>query len=204
MIDRKEIKSIAKQKLKGKALKIGVPYVIATALLNAIYLFIFGVDPELTRASLIGQIILTVTSSLVGFGAITGALRASEGKEIPRWIDCMTWDLDKFAKYMIFTLFYVFAVNVGLFILVIPGILISLIFMFGQYLIVLKDYDVLEAFTGSKELTKGRLKELFVLNLSFLGWAILSSVTFGIANIFVRPYMDVVFIEYIKRLESCK
>ena len=68
MIDRKEIKSIAKQKLKGKALKIGVPYVIATALLNAIYLFIFGVDPELTRASLIGQIILTVTSSLVGFG----------------------------------------------------------------------------------------------------------------------------------------
>ena len=116
----------------------------------------------------------------------------------------MTWDLDKFAKYMIFTLFYVFAVNVGLFILVIPGILISLIFMLGQYLIVLKDYDVLEAFTGSKELTKGRLKELFVLNLSFLGWAILSSVTFGIANIFVRPYMDVVFIEYIKRLESCK
>ncbi len=42
----------------------------------------------------------------------------------------------------------------------------------------------------SKKMTKGHKWHLFVLDLSFLGWAILGSITAGILDIFfVIPYM---------------
>ena len=47
-----------------------------------------------------------------------------------------------------------------------------------------------EAFAGSKELTKGYKGELFVLDLSFLGWALLGSLAFGVGTYFVLPYMQ--------------
>jgi len=46
------------------------------------------------------------------------------------------------------------------------------------------------ALRRSRELTRGRLIELLVLNLSFLGWMLLVSVTVFIAGIFVYPYLE--------------
>ena len=46
-----------------------------------------------------------------------------------------------------------------------------------------------EAFILSKQMMKGNKLKLFVLDLSFIGWEILSLFTFGLLNIFyVNPY----------------
>lgn len=51
------------------------------------------------------------------------------------------------------------------------------------------DIDMKEAFEESKRLTNGQKWQMFVLDLSFLGWVILSSFTFGLLGIFfVSPY----------------
>lgn len=47
-----------------------------------------------------------------------------------------------------------------------------------------------EALEKSKQITQGHKSELFVLQLSFLGWILLSAVTLGIASIYVVPYMS--------------
>ena len=48
-----------------------------------------------------------------------------------------------------------------------------------------------EAFARSKEMMYGQKWRAFVLDLSFLGWNILSGITFGIVGLFYgRPYQD--------------
>lgn len=59
------------------------------------------------------------------------------------------------------------------------------------------DIDRKEAHRLSKILMDGNKWELFVLELSFFGWNILSLFTFGLLNIFyVNPYMQATFVEF--------
>lgn len=48
-----------------------------------------------------------------------------------------------------------------------------------------------DAFRISKEMMRGQKMEAFILDLSFIGWDLLSMITFGIAGIFwVNPYVQ--------------
>ena len=47
-----------------------------------------------------------------------------------------------------------------------------------------------EAFVASKELTNGHKWDLFVMDLSFLGWQILGVLCLGIGTYFLLPYID--------------
>jgi len=46
-----------------------------------------------------------------------------------------------------------------------------------------------EAFAASKKLTDGYKGELFVLDLSFIGWQLLGVLTFGVGLVFLEPYI---------------
>jgi uncharacterized membrane protein len=53
------------------------------------------------------------------------------------------------------------------------------------------EYNYAEALNESKRLTKGHKLEIFVLHLSFIGWILLSGLTFGILYVvYVNPYMQ--------------
>lgn len=68
-----------------------------------------------------------------------------------------------------------------------------------SYLYILTDYagnDYIEldgkgSVQKSEELMKGHRLEYFYLQLSFIGWALLATLTFGIGFIFLEPYMEV-------------
>ncbi|MBQ6947705.1 MAG: DUF975 family protein [Clostridia bacterium] len=47
-----------------------------------------------------------------------------------------------------------------------------------------------EAFAASKALTNGYKWELFVVDLSFIGWNLLGALCFGVGSYFVAPYVD--------------
>ena len=73
---------------------------------------------------------------------------------------------------------------------IIPGIVKGYEYRMIPYL--LADHPEMtkdEAFAASKEMMMGQKWNAFVLDLSFIGWDILSSMTFGILDIFyVMPY----------------
>lgn len=74
--------------------------------------------------------------------------------------------------------------------LIIPGIVMSYAYAMVPYILA-EDNDIqpMDAIRMSKDMMKGHKWELFVLDLSFIGWAILSVLTLGILNIFyVGPY----------------
>lgn len=62
-----------------------------------------------------------------------------------------------------------------------------------------------EAFSLSKQMTTGQKMNLFVLDLSFLGWYFLGFLCFGIGALFVKPYDVATFTEvYLILKESVK
>lgn len=73
---------------------------------------------------------------------------------------------------------------------IIPGIIKAL--SYSMSLFILADNPNMkanEAITKSKEMMNGHKWELFVLYLSFIGWMLLTILTFGILVIYVGPYM---------------
>ena len=88
----------------------------------------------------------------------------------------------------IITNFFVFLWSL---LLVIPGII--KVFSYAAAPFILADNPELtarEALSESKRIMDGHKFDLFVLQLSFFWWYILSAITFGIAYIYVVPYFQ--------------
>lgn len=85
--------------------------------------------------------------------------------------------------------------------LFIPGIIAMYRYRFAMYnLVENPDLGILEAINMSKAQTAGYKWQLFVLDLSFLGWWILSLFTMGLLNIWLYPYYyltDIAFYDTI-------
>ena len=63
-----------------------------------------------------------------------------------------------------------------------------------------KEMGALQAIRESKKLMEGHKMDLFVLMLSFIGWYLLTLITFGIAYIYVGPYMQAAMVNFYKSL----
>lgn len=73
---------------------------------------------------------------------------------------------------------------------VIPGIIASYRYAMAPYILAENPtMSVKQAVEESKKLMSGKKASLFVLNLSFIGWSILSVLSFGIGFIWLIPYM---------------
>ncbi|WP_454192418.1 DUF975 family protein [Paenibacillus sp. Marseille-Q7038] len=86
--------------------------------------------------------------------------------------------------------------------LIVPGIIKSI--SYSQTLYVLKDhpeYSATQAITESRRLMDGYKWKYVLFLLSFIGWFLLTAVTFGLAWFFVGPYFSAaqaVFYEELK------
>ena len=85
-------------------------------------------------------------------------------------------------------------------IVVIPGIILSYSYRLVPYIIADdQTISATDAIKKSREMMKGYKWKSFVLDLSFLGWAILSGLTLGIVGIFYAvPYMFATYAEMYK------
>lgn len=99
---------------------------------------------------------------------------------------------------------------VGLFIalwgllLVIPGVIKAFEYLVVGYILADDpDMGVMDALRKSRRMMKGHNWNAFVLSLSFLGWEILSLLTFGILDVFyVRPYVEATYAELYLALKQ--
>lgn len=80
---------------------------------------------------------------------------------------------------------------------VIPGIVKHYEYLMIPYILAENPgMDRKEAFRISKRMMDGQKMETFILDLSFIGWILLSAITCGIAGIFyVNPYREATFAE---------
>ena len=75
--------------------------------------------------------------------------------------------------------------------LIIPGIMKAFSYALTPYIIMDEpELTARQAITRSCEIMEGRRWKLFCLSLSFIGWGILSLLTFGIGFLWLAPYMN--------------
>jgi uncharacterized membrane protein len=86
---------------------------------------------------------------------------------------------------------------------IIPGIVKSYAYSMSTYILAEnKGKSARECINESKAMTNGYKGELFLLGLSFIGWLLLCAVTFGIAGIWVYPYMQATYTNAYQLLKS--
>lgn len=72
---------------------------------------------------------------------------------------------------------------------IIPGVIASYSYRMTFYILDENpEMSARDAITASKKLMKGHKWELFCLDLSFIGWAIVTAFTLGVGVIFLNPY----------------
>lgn len=100
-------------------------------------------------------------------------------------------------------LYFVY-VCVGLILLIVPGIIMFYTYRFVPYILAENPtISPKRALQLSKQMTQGEKFNLFVLDLSFLGWVLLGALALGVGIFFVVPYMEATYAEaYINLSEQ--
>ena len=189
-MNRAELKNLAKQQIKGN---IGTLFVIALviALITGAPNIIPGV----------GSLASALIAPAFTLATVAIYLKLTNGEKIAIG--------DAFAKLGQF--WPAFKVNflVGLFtalwslLLYIPGIVKYLSYSQANYILAENpDIGAREAIKRSMAMMNGHKMELFVLYLSFFGWALLCGITFGIAAIWVIPYMNATLANFYNKIKN--
>ena len=184
-MNRSELKAKAKAQIKGK---IGILFVI-TLIIGAVSClagFILSFIP-------VGSIVSTVI--------ITPAFALSVARVYLMLLDDKKPTInDAFSGFDDFWSAFKVSFLVGLFtflwslLFVIPGIIKGISYSMSTYILAEnKGKPALECIKESQAMTNGHKMELFVLGLSFIGWELLGVITFGIAYIWVTPYMSATY-----------
>ena len=192
---RAQLKADAKEKIKGK---IGMLFVVTLLI------------------AVVGGLANLVLSLVPVIGSLAAAIFVSApfALSMAKIYLNVTRDItpgaqDAFSGFCDF--WSAFKVNflVGLFtalwslLFLIPGIIKAISYSMAMYILAENEgMPALEAISRSKEMMHGHKMEYFVLSLSFIGWAFLTGITFGLAGIWVMPYMNTTLANFYLSLKG--
>lgn len=84
---------------------------------------------------------------------------------------------------------------------IIPGIIASLSYAMAPFLMVENpNMTASQAIAASKEMMDGHKTDLFILELSFIGWGLLNVLTLGIGSLWLNPYMNAAFAAFYRSI----
>lgn len=95
------------------------------------------------------------------------------------------------------------AVFAGFILFVIPGIILA--FAYAMVPFILRDHpelSITETLWTSRMMMKGHKWELFVLELSFIGWALLCVLTLFIGYLWLMPYMQMTITKFYEKIRA--
>ena len=87
--------------------------------------------------------------------------------------------------------------------LVIPGIIKA--YSYSMTFYILRENPEMtagDAITASQKMMDGHKMDLFLLSLSFIGWAILASITFGIGYLWLIPFIYTAYAAFYETLKK--
>ena len=177
-MNRVELKTAAKEQIRGK---IGILFLIT--LIIGLITSVLNVIPT------IGSIASALITPVLSLSLISIYLNLIKGVT-PAVNDIFSNIGEFWSAFKVYFLVGLFT-SLWSLLFVIPGIIKGISYSMAPYILAENPgKPALECINESKAMTEGHKMELFVLSLSFIGWALLCGVTFGIAYIWVGPYMQ--------------
>lgn len=215
-MNRVEIKEKAKKLISNNLWNLWKPLLIILAVNIVLSLILSAIFPskeyyeyanDAVRSYYnIGDTIGSLLMAPLYVGYIVYLLNFIRGKkfEIKDIFSKMNYVLPIWAVTFLVSLF----TGIGLIFLIVPGIIISLMLAIVNYIMAdmaeMKITDTMKILKQSKEMMDGHKWDYFVFGLSFIGWWLLVGITFGIAIIYVGPYMSTSMALYYEELKKIK
>ncbi len=206
-MNRIEIKGKAKEFAFANKWNIWKPYLVIYAIS-----FVFGFVLALFRIDSTNPVYNLLTTALeiallpASVGCVYYTINLVKGKNLDVKEALMS-------KYKFFLPILAVTLLVGIFtalwtlLLIVPGIIYALKMTMVNYLLAEEDLEKVpfkEIMKTSEEMMDGYKMDYFVFCLSFLGWILLSVVTFGIGLIWALPYITVAQVMYYEELKKAK
>lgn len=192
-MNRVEIKNFAKEKLSGNLGSIWKILIIALGISLATGI-VFGIlfnkmDADFLD-SLLGILMMPLGIGTTAFFVSLIENTNFEAKDIFKYYH-------DFVKIIGVTVLMGLIVMLGYICFIIPGIILTLSYSLVPIILIKKpELGIVETLKYSREKMQGHKLDTFVLGLSFIGWAILGTLTFGILYIWLYPYMQLTFTKF--------
>ena len=193
-MDRVQLKTAAKGQIAGK---IGILFVITLviSIISGLASLILSLIPFV--GSLAAAIIITPAFALSLVRIYINVVKGNT----PEVKDAFSGFDDFWAAFKVNFFVGLFTFLWSL-LFVIPGIIKGYSYSMAMYVLAEnKGKGALECINESKKMTEGHKMELFVLNLSFIGWYLLTGITFGIAGIYVIPYVSATQVNFYNEIK---
>ena len=196
-----KIKEEARNKIKGNIWKLILPSLIVFAIQLVVTLCTTDfTDLQNTSGDGIASLV-TIALYPIEFGIIVYYLDFVRGKDVQL--------KDIFGYYKQFGPIFLLFFLIGLFttlwtlLLIIPGIIAAIKYSMAPYIMADGETDAMTCINKSKVMMNGYKGDYFCFKFSFIGWFLLCLITFGIAYIYVFPYMktaDALYYEELKKI----
>ena len=185
---RKELKTISKQQLKGNWwTAIGVILIIA--IITIFMDFLSAKFDEGVWAPILLSIVTFLIVSPLGLGQSIFFLKLAKNKDV-KCTDVFL-GYKNFLKVIGVSILIGIITFIGLIVFIIPGIILSIMYSQVYYILAENtEIGIVECLKKSRIMMQGRKWDYFVLMLSFILWWILTTVTCGIAGLYVIPYYE--------------
>lgn len=192
-MERVELKNRAKDQLRGNwGIAIGGVLLAAIFIdLNVIYNIAERFGLERVTLSVPVNLLSIFLGGVISTGLCKLLLNIATKREKPNVENIFSY-FDIYLKTLGLNILISIAVIIGSILFIIPGIIVAL--MLSQAFFILaedRSKSITECLSESAEMMKGYKWEFFVLELSFIGWWIVSALTLGIGGLWVAPYQKV-------------
>lgn len=192
-MNRVEIKNFAKEKLSGNLGSIWKILIIALGISLAstcVLSILFNKMDADFLDSLLGILMMPLGIGTTAFFISLIENENFEAKDLFKYYH-------DFVKIIGVTVLMGLIVMLGYICFIIPGIILTLSYSLVPIILIKKpELGIVETLKYSREKMQGHKLDAFVLGLSFIGWAILGTLTFGILYIWLFPYMQLTFTKF--------
>ena len=181
-MDRKQLKAQAKEQIKGK-LGILIAVTLIIGAITAAASFLSSLIPG------VGMIVSLIVTPAFALSTVRIYLMVVRGGT-PEIKDAFNGFDDFFSAFKVTLLAGLYTFLWSL-LFIIPGIIKGYSYSMALYVLAdNKGKSARECIAESKAMMEGHKMELFVLDLSFIGWYLLCSLTCGLAFLYVAPLLN--------------
>lgn len=181
-MDRKQLKAQAKEQIKGK-LGVLIAVTLVIGAITAAATFLANLIPG------VGMVVSLIVTPAFALSTVRIYLMVVRGGT-PEIKDAFNGFDDFFSAFKVTLLVGLYTFLWSL-LFIVPGIIKGYSYSMALYVLAdNKGKSARECIAESKAMMEGHKMELFVLDLSFIGWYLLCSLTCGLAFLYVAPLLN--------------
>lgn len=199
-MNRKKIKEQAKEIINGNLWTILKPYMIVL-IINILVGIITGTI--IRTDTVLGNLFETLIELALiplSYGYTAFLLKYVRKEEVNQSEVFKYYK--NFAPIILLTILISIFTTLWTLLLIIPGIIAAISYQQAMFIMIDGEEDPKQCIKKSKEMMQGYKMDYFTFILSFIGWGLLTIVTFGLAAVYVFPYISVSQVLYYEELKK--